>query len=241
MALIHRLNKLKIPFIHPSTTKPPGPSHALLNRVLGEAGTSQRLAHFGLEPLGIKKVEVQNLLVQRPVRCEVVPVNQATTLDFLDNYFAGGNGGLDYGIYNSMQYKLLQAYVEGTIQDFSQTDYWQWHVKLRQAGINEDVRSDAWIANKIHKLLRVFESIRKRGYGYSRLSNYIWVLEKPLIHTRYGYDYCPDGYEIFDGHHRAASVAYLGYRSVYVLLVKDVGTHTPFGVPLDEIIIPAKC
>jgi hypothetical protein len=240
MDLFQWLNKLKIPFVCPSTTKRPKSPRALLSRVLGEAGTSQRFARFGLKPLCIKEVSVEDLLVQRPVRCEVIPVNEATTLDFLDKYFARGNGILDYSIYNSMQYKLLCAYIEGTIQDFSQTDYWQWHVKLRQAGINEDKRSDAWIANKIQRLLCVYKSIRDRGYDYSRLSNYIWAVNEPLISTRYGYNYYADGFEIFDGHHRAAAVACLGYCSIYVLLVKDVGTHTPFGVPLDEIVTPAR-
>jgi hypothetical protein len=240
MELIQRLNKLKIPFIHPSITKLPMPCRVLLSRVLGEAGTNQRFIRFGLRPLCIKEVSVEDLLVQRPVRCEMIPVKEATTLKFLDEYFAGENSVPHYDIYGSMQYKLLRAYVEGTIQDFSQTDYWQWHVKLRQAGINEDKRSDAWIADKIQRLLRVYESIKDRGYDYSRLSNYIWVVNEPLISTRYGYNYHPDGFEIFDGHHRAASVACLGYRSVYVLLVKDAGTHTPFGVPLDEIVTPTR-
>ena len=234
------LNKRKIPFACPSAARPLEPFCALLSRAMGEAGTRRRLARFGLKPLDVREVQVERLLVQRPVRCEVIPVKEATTLEFLDRYFAGGNGGPDYQICNSMQYRLLQAYAQGEIGDLSQTDYWRWHVQLRQAGINEDTRSDAWIAGKIQNLLHVFESISMHGYTYGRLSNYIWVLEQPLIHTRYGYDYCPDGYEIFDGHHRAASVACLGYRSIYVLLVEDVGTHTSFGVPLDEIVVPAE-
>jgi len=237
--MVHTFKRLKILLMRVFAAADSPISRIIVDRVVREADTLQRLRRNGLRPIRIIRAEPDRLLHQRTVRCEAIPIKEASTLNFLDTYFGGQDGATDWRITNSMQYRLVRAYMDGRMpQDFREMDYWQWHVNLREAGVNE--RSDEWITNKVQKLLRVFESISCRGYDYSRLSNYIWVLEKPLIHTRYGYDHCPDGYEIFDGHHRAASAACLGYSSVYVLLLKDVGKHTPFGVPLDKVVKPTS-
>ncbi len=211
-------------------------SKELVLKLFGISKTHQRLMRFGLMPVDIVQVNMGQLFMQRPVRCEMIPVKDASTLSFLDDYCTDADGRLDYSICNSMQHKFMCAFVKNRQLEYPQTDYWQWHVNLRQAGINADVRSDQWIENKIGKLMRVFNSIDNDGYDYTQLSNFIWVMEKPLINTRYGYAYCPDGYEIFDGHHRAAAAACLGYPSLYALLVRDVATHSSFGIPLNEII-----
>ena len=46
-----------------------------------------------------------------------------------------------------MQYRFLQKYKKNDLEDIAQTDYWWWHVSLRRAGINADVRTDEWIKN----------------------------------------------------------------------------------------------
>jgi len=196
------------------------------------------MQRLGLEPVGIIRVGVSDLLYQRAVKCEMIPVKEADTINYLDEYFSTEDGHLDYSTKNSMQYKLLRAHNISALKDYSTTDYWKWHLALRQIGINAEVRTDQWIEEKIEKLIRVFEAMKRKGFYYGRFSHYPWVVAKPLINTRYGYDYLPSGYEILDGHHRVASAACLGYDSICVLLLRDVAKHTPFGIPLEEVDTP---
>ena len=242
----HLVNRWKVPVMRFLLSRDSARSERLA-RIVGVEGVLRRLRRYGLWPVRFVAVEPSRLLHQRTVIPESMPTRQAGTLDFLDAYFSGEDGASDWGITNSMQYRLLVSLVNGHLPgQLEKTDYWRFHVAMRDAGIklqrgSEFVeRSDEWIDNKVRRMVNIFESIKNRSYRYRRVSDYIWVVEKPLIHTRYGYDHCPEGYEIFDGHHRAAAVAFLGYPSVRVLLLKDVGTHTRFGVPLDDVVVPAN-
>jgi hypothetical protein len=195
-------------------------------------GLPERLKRFGLEPVDVVEAPVSDLLVQRPVRCELIESRDATTLPFLDDYMDG-----DWSIARSMQFRLLDQHRRGELpEDLSQTDYWQWHARLEQAGIN--ARPPAMIERKIRGLIAVYESMKDGGYRYGALGSYVWALEEPLISTRYGIDHTPPGLEVYDGHHRAAAAAALGLDSLHVLLMRDVATATPFGVPLDEVRRP---
>jgi hypothetical protein len=200
-------------------------------------GTAERFERFGLAPVDVVEVPVDDLLVQRPVRCELVPEREAVTLDFLDRYFETPDGGSDWRIARSMQYRLLGQHSRGELpDDLRQTDYWQWHVQLDRAGINE--RPDERIRVKVEGLIGLYESVREHGYRYGDLRSYVWALEEPLIRTRYGIEHDVSGVEVYDGHHRAAAAAQLGYESLRVLLMRDVAETTPFGIPLSEITVP---
>jgi hypothetical protein len=107
-------------------------------------------------------------------------------------------------------------------------------VSLDRTGINK--RPPDWIRVKIKKVLALFDSIKNKGFNDSQLGNLPWVLDRPLISTRYQLTHSVDGYEIYDGHHRVAALRSLGYQSVKVLLVRDIATCTPFGIPLQEIL-----
>jgi hypothetical protein len=219
----------------------PRPLAAPVLHAVGEEKARTRFARFGLQPVRIETVPVDRLLVQRPVRCEVAPVREATTLEFLDAYFEQPDGPPDWRITNSMQFRLLEAQRRGELPaDLSETDYWRWHDRLRGAGIDTEVRSDEWIAGKVRSLLDVHASIATGGYVYAGLMTYVWVLEEPLIATRYGFDYHPDGLEIFDGHHRAAAAAAAELESLDVLVLRDVSERTSFGIPLTEVIRPER-
>ena len=234
MSAVHRANRRKLRSL-PIRRRLPRPIGRVLDRLARESpGTVERFERFGLEPVDIVEAPVADLLVQRPVRCELIPSREATTLDFLDRYLEG-----DWRITRSMQYRLLEGHRRGDLtDDLSTTDYWRWHVKLAEAGINE--RPPEMIARKVRGLLAVYESIAAGGYAYGDLRSYVWVLERPLISTRYGIDHQPDGFEVYDGHHRAAAAAALSLGTLRVLLLRDVGTHTPFGVPLAEVAVPGR-
>ncbi len=233
-------DKLKIRGMHWSKSFLPSRISDRLLDFFGLKKSYQRIERFGLEPIDIVRVNLADLFHQRTVKCEMIPVREAETLDFLDEYFSTKDGKLDYSIYHSMQYKLIHAHSQGALRNLANTDYWKWHVFLRNNGINADVRTDSWIEGKVEKMLSVFDSIRNSGYDYSRFGHYPWVVNDPLIHTRYGYNYLPGGREIIDGHHRVAAAACLGYKSVYALLVKDIASHTTFGLPLDQVVVPNR-
>jgi hypothetical protein len=203
----------------------------LLERVVRERGTAARLRRFGLEPVEFVEIPVERLHVQRPVLSEVSPSREATTLDFLDGYFTDERGHGDWRIRRSMQAAFLTD--EGEERE---SDYWQWHVALREAGIDE--RPDEWIARKVRSLRVLYRSIESDGFRYGGLRSYVWALDRPLISTRYGLDHRIEGYEIYDGHHRAAVAASLGLPALTVLMLRDVATHTAFGIPLADVTVP---
>lgn len=221
---------------HTVQPRPPLPLLAL-ERALGERGTGARLRRLGLAPVRFASVPVDELLVQRPVLSEVVATRDAAPLAFLDAYFRGPDGTSDWRVVRSMHAALVRTVLDDPHADLRETDYWRWHVALREAGVNE--RPDEWIERKARALLGLAEEVRAGRYRYGGLRSYVWALERRLIATRYGYDDEGAGYEIYDGHHRAAVAAALGVAELPVLLLRDVGTATPFGVPLDEVT-PAR-
>jgi hypothetical protein len=228
----HAANRRKLRWLG-AARRLPG---TLGDRALRErAGTLARFARFGLQPVDVRQVAVADLRVQRPVRCELVPERDASALPFLDAYMTDEAGRPDWHIRRSMQFRLLADHVTGTLpEDLSQTDYWRWHEQLAGAGINE--RPPAMIERKLRGQIDVFERMRADGYAYGGLRDYVWVLERPLAATRYGLDHDPHGLEVYDGHHRAAAAAALGWEALHVLVVRDVATHTPFGIPLAEVV-----
>jgi hypothetical protein len=234
VSAVHAANRRKLRRL-PARRRLPPPVRRAYDLITRESPeTAARFERFGLEPVDVVEAPVDELLVQRPVRCELVPGREAVTLDFLDGYFETPDGGSDWRITRSMQYDLLRRHARGELEgDLRGTDYWMWHVELDRAGIN--TRPESMIAGKVESLIAVYESIRADGYRYGGLRSYVWALEEPLIRTRYGIDHDADGYEIYDGHHRAAAIALLGHASLRVLLVRDVADRTPFGIPLSEV------
>ena len=73
------------------------------------------------------------------------------------------------------------------------------------------------------KKIRLFKSIKK-GYlinGYK--DSHIVILNKPLIHSRYGVeDTSLETPEIFMGHHRAGALLALGKNKVDVIIAQDI-------------------
>lgn len=228
----HTLNRLKVTAARPFLRRRPQWARAA-DAALRERSLGARFARFGLEPIDVVRTPVERLLVQRPVLAEVIPVADATPLPFLDTYFEVGEGPADWSITRSMQFRLLMDHRRGELGPLEETDYWHWHAQLHEAGVNE--RPPDWIAAKVLSLVALYDSIAAQGYRYSGLSSYVWALERPLVTTRYGLAHDQDGLEIFDGHHRAAAAAAAGIPSLHVLLLRDVATHTSFGIPLRSV------
>lgn len=229
----HAVNRGKLRIL-PAVRRMPAGAR---DRLLGEPpGTLERMARLGLRPVGVVEVAVDELLLQRPVRCELIPVHEATTLDFLDRYMSE-DGVSDWRMARSPHVRLLEQHRDrGLPDDLTLTDYWRWHERLAQAGINE--RPPEMIARKVCGLVEVYESMSRDGYRYTGLRSYVWALERPLISTRYGIDHRPAGVEVYDGHHRAAAAAALGWKRLHVLVLRDVATTTPFGLSLDDVSRP---
>ena len=230
----HRFNRRKLSVVRAGLKARGAVAGAMLRLVRERRATGCRLNRFGLEPLDVVEVTVDRLVHQRPVRCELISGCDATPLGFLDRYFTDESGKADWRISRSMHARLLQDHSKGRLpRDLTTTDYWRWHVQLHDAGIND--RPAEMIDRKVRGLISIYESIEEQGYVYGGLNSYVWVLEQPLIQTRYNIAHYPDGLEIFDGHHRAAAAAVLGYETLHVLLLRDVGRATAFGVLLDDV------
>lgn len=183
----------------------------------------------GVKCVGTKYVLLSDLNAFRAVRCEIVRDKSKETIGFLDDYFLD-----DWKMKKSFHCKLFQLYLKGKLpKNWIVLDYWKWHVSLDQSGINN--RPSEWIESKIRNAIRLCENIDNKGFKDKYLFNLPWVLNKPLIKTRYDIDHKIKGFEVLDGHHRVAAMIALGYKKIRVLEVVDVATKTPFNILLSEI------
>ncbi len=75
------------------------------------------------------------------------------------------------------------------------------------------------ILKKIRSFIKTYNSIKENGYLSEDYANrFVIVLEKPFENMKYGYDHECLGYEIWSGHHRAASLAYLGCKEIDLII-----------------------
>lgn len=81
--------------------------------------------------------------------------------------------------------------------------------------------TEAAIERRMTGLIRTCDSIRRLGYlGPGHRHDRIVVMTRS-IHPPTD-TYVPDGWEVFDGHHRAICVVHLGLTEVEVLLIRPV-------------------
>jgi|GEM_PF-2761746 hypothetical protein len=196
----------------------------------------QRFKRFGLQPIDIIKVDIKECNVQRPVLCEMLPVSDASTIDFLEKYFLDSDGSPNWLIENSMHCSMYNSFLrQGELKELQELDYWKWQSYLDKNGINE--RPPSWIEIKIQKGINVLNSIRSSGFNECNIKNLPWLVTKPICLTRYGIKHKIQGYEIYDGHHRVAALSSLGIKTINAIIVVDNAKFTPFGIPLEKINI----
>lgn len=140
-----------------------------------------------------------------------------------------GSGEIDLTVFNSPHVELLTRYErEGDrileLENFRTSRYYQMHRGWREAGVNPEARTDEWILDRKAKgLVALYKSIRDKGYSYEAANGtFVAVLEEPLAWTKYGHQWEMDGFELFDGGHRAACLCALGYTKMKVLVLSWV-------------------
>jgi len=206
----------------------------MLRIIFGLEALYQRLNRFGLKPLSIQKVDIKHCNAQRPILCEMLPTTDASTIDFVEEYFSDSNGNPNWLIENSMHCSMYNSFIKhGKIGDIQELDYWKWQSYLDRAGINE--RPPVWIKAKIKKSINVLNSIRKNGFQECDMRKLPWLVAQPICSTRYGIKHKIHGYEIYDGHHRISALSSLGVERVMAIIVVDNAENTPFGIPLGNI------
>jgi hypothetical protein len=197
-------------------------------------GLSCGLEKFGLEVVDIIDVDIDKCFYQRPVLCEMLPVDSIKTIDFLENYFLNSSGQKDWSIKNSMHCLMYNSFLNNQFpQKLDDLDYWKWHSYLDRNQINS--RPPQWIKIKVGKAIDVLKSIKEKGFISCNIHNLAWVVREPICLSRYGLTHKISGYEIYSGHHRIAALSSLGISKVRVIVVKDVAKFTPFGIPLSKI------
>lgn len=136
------------------------------------------------------------------------------------------SGVVDTSLLNSPHVELLRLYNLYKSEIFNMeflrtTRYYKMHRGWRERGINASVRTDDWILNKkVKNFIRIYLNIKENGYSYeAKNKSFISILREPLA-RKYGYKREIDGYELFDGGHRAACLYILKYRHIKVLVLK---------------------
>lgn len=136
------------------------------------------------------------------------------------------DGTVDTKLLNSPHVELLKMYDAHKDKVFDMEflkglRYYMMHKGWRERGINASIRTDDWILkNKVRNFIKLYLSVKEKGYLYEGVNNnFISVLDRPLASKRYGYKRDINGYELFDGGHRAACLHNLGYKKIKTLLL----------------------
>jgi hypothetical protein len=98
---------------------------------------------------------------------------------------------------------LLKRYMESKSANLLDTDYYKMHESWG--------RKRNYIKKKINKFIELFNDISKNGLRVP-----IFVSEEPL------YKKFHDGYEIYEGHHRASIWFVLGHKSIKTKIIKFI-------------------
>lgn len=122
---------------------------------------------------------------------------------------------IDLSMINSPHYELAKLYYDhGGIwlrRNFNKTRYFLW--KSKTAGKEVSFSK---------KRIFLFDSIKKGYLAGGNRKNYIVVLDKPLIESRYDVSNIKlNSPEVFMGHHRIGALLALGIDRVRVIIAKD--------------------
>lgn len=183
----------------------------------------------GLEPRRLESVPIERLLVEISLDYESISTP----------FYRNAQGQTDHSILGSPLFRLLQSYESlGRTELFrclKDQDYYRFFMSVNQIGAKTNLLKpsekipvhydDAVIRGKVERFIRVHESIKKEGYLQGKFAgHYIGVVEAPFVTTRFGWkvETAIQGFEIFSGHHRAASLACLGQSPVQVVVLEDV-------------------
>jgi hypothetical protein len=142
---------------------------------------------------------------------------------FLDGYLLK-NGKEDRRIINTPHYKLLRAYEKNQLLDLRKTDYFAFAKKhLEHFGSWFAEKDEYGIIRHMRKFIALYDDVKKNGFLYRRGRIIVYKTVKNVKkRDKYGRPhpptetYVPKDYEIFEGHHRAAVLAALGYKEIEV-------------------------
>jgi hypothetical protein len=189
------------------------------------------LRKLGLFPEKPIEVPVENLIVQYrtewPMRePQVIQENLPLWLcksfltELLDDYV---ESKLDPETYIKDLSRLKNSHYYQIWQRINAVGWrYDWYFYPNKIAKHYD---DASVFKKIYRLILTYENIKKIGYGSNEFKvRMITVLEKPFENSRFGFQHpCPkNSFEIWSGHHRAASLHKLGIPKAKVILLKDL-------------------
>jgi len=156
---------------------------------------------------------------------------------FLDQYLLK-NGKEDRRITNTPHYKLIKEYQSNSELNLKKTDYFKFaEAHLGYFGKFFGHRDINGILIRMRKFLELYEDIKNNGFTYKR--GKIIVFSDVTDFARsdsFGrphpptITYEPKNYEIYEGHHRAAILAALGYKKI------RVDTYSKFKVIYNGIL-----
>ena len=158
---------------------------------------------YGLKISSIKKVDLRKSYIQ--YLCNEV-LDSILMID----------GVVDRNMLNSPHFELANLYFSNgekwLVSNYIGTKYHKFKSKVLN-------REDGLPIRK----LRVFDSIKQGYLKKGNEENYIVLLNKPLIETRYGIKSLNlKSPEIFMGHHRSAALLALGINEAKVIIAEDI-------------------
>lgn len=201
---------------------------AELRAWLAEVKYGHRYRIVGVSTLRLDELRVRKEPASRaPLRDEAIADGERSALLMrhpIDRFFPSINGIEDRRIKHLPHLALLDAYAASgrAPSDSAYAELLRCRARLANRPVDEPA-----IAARVRALIDLRQSILTRGYagpGFRRKR--ISVMEAPLHPATEVYR--PEGYEIFDGHHRAAVLAHLGIDPVQVLVLRaeKVGDFT---------------
>lgn len=162
------------------------------------------IKRYGLSVVSVIKVDLCNTYFQ-----------YRSDPDFV-KLFTNSDGIVDISMANSPHYEFAYLYYKKSLRwlknNFKDTKYYIFKKHILKRGSYIPLR-------KIH----LFDSIRNGYLKGKHKKDYIVLLDKPLIETRYKFNSETLGSpEVFMGHHRLAALLALGVTRAKVIMAKDL-------------------
>jgi hypothetical protein len=147
---------------------------------------------------------------------------------FLDQYLLE-NGKENRTIPNIPHYKLLCAYDSEPTLDLANTDYFRFATaQMAYFGHWFGRKGESGVLLKEKMFLELYQEVRRNGFDGNSARMRLFKADPNRLDDGIGDEsgrphprtatYFPEGYEIIDGHHRAAILAKLGVQQVEVEL-----------------------
>jgi len=119
---------------------------------------------------------------------------------------------------NSPHVRFVKQMLADDGRKLMDSDYANWQRYLYEIGFSSGESAEHVAKRKVDKFSKLVRMIQKNGYDHTKIIN---LLDRPMMETRYGETVAAKGFEIYNGHHRAAYAYATGINKLKCNIHRD--------------------